>query len=82
VHNTIVISKTLDAPDVPEWFVAYILYHEMLHIKHPARLVNGRRLYHTKAFRAEEQRYPLYTQAQEWLNHIARARRAPRARAA
>ena len=82
VHNTIVISKTLDAADVPEWFVEYILYHEMLHIKHPARLVNGRRLYHTKAFRAEEERYPLYGEAQEWLNHIARERRAPRARAA
>ncbi len=82
VHNTIVISKTLDAADVPEWFVEYILYHEMLHIKHPARLVNGRRLYHTKAFRAEEARYPLYAEAQEWLNHTARERRAPRARAA
>ena len=82
VHNTIVISKTLDAADVPEWFVEYILFHEMLHIKHPARLVNGRRLYHTKAFRAEEERYPLYAEAQDWLDHIARERRAPRARAA
>jgi hypothetical protein len=82
VHDTIVISKTLDAPDVPEWFVEYILYHEMLHIKHPARLVNGRRLYHTKAFRTEEERYPLYAEAQEWLSHVARERRSPRARAA
>jgi len=82
VHDTIVISKTLDAADVPEWFVEYILFHEMLHIKHPARLVNGRRMYHTRAFRAEEQRYPLYQEAQAWLDHIARARRAPRARAA
>ncbi len=82
VHNTIVISKTLDAADVPEWFVEYILFHEMLHIKHPARLVNGRRLYHTRAFRVEEARYPLYQEAQAWLDHIARARRAPRARAA
>ena len=82
VYDTIVISKTLDAADVPEWFVEYILFHEMLHIKHPARLVNGRRMYHTRAFRAEEERYPLYQEAQAWLDHIARARRAPRARAA
>ncbi|HYY43075.1 MAG TPA: SprT-like domain-containing protein [Pyrinomonadaceae bacterium] len=82
VHETIVISKTLDAADVPEWFVEYILFHEMLHIKHPARLVNGRRLYHTKAFRAEEARYPRYAEAQDWLDNIARERRAPRARAA
>jgi hypothetical protein len=82
VHETIVISKTLDARDVPEWFVEYILFHEMLHIKHPARLINGRRYYHTKAFRAEEQRFPFYEEAQEWLDHIARQRRTLRARAA
>jgi hypothetical protein len=81
-HDTIVISKTLDAEDVPEWFVEFILYHEMLHIKHPARLINGRRFYHTKAFRAEEQRFPRYEEAQEWLDRVARQRRTLRARAA
>src|SRR6266851_1215980 len=54
-YNTITISKSLDAADVPEWFVEYILFHEMLHIKHPARLVKGRRQYHTNAFRTDEQ---------------------------
>lgn len=82
VHDTIIISKTLDSPDVPEWFVEFILYHEMLHIKHPARLVNGRRYYHTKAFRAEEQRFPFYEESQLWLDRIARQRRTLRARAA
>jgi hypothetical protein len=83
VHDTIVISKTLDSKDVPEWFVEFILFHEMLHMKHPARLINGRRYYHTKAFRAEEQRFPLYEEAQNWLDSFARQRRAlPRARAA
>jgi hypothetical protein len=83
VHETIVISKTLDAPDVPEWFVEYILFHEMLHIKHPARIIKGRRFYHTRAFRAEEGRFPFYQQAQDWLDSIARQRRTlQRARAA
>ncbi len=82
VHETIVISKTLDARDVPEWFVEYILYHEMLHIKHPARLINGRRYYHTKSFRAEEQRFPYYDEAQGWLDRIASQRWTLRARAA
>lgn len=83
VYDTIVISKTLDAQDVPEWFVEYIVFHEMLHIKHPARLIKGRRYYHTKAFRAEEQRFPHYEEAQEWLDGIARQRRTlQRARAA
>jgi predicted metal-dependent hydrolase len=60
---------------VPEWFVEYILYHEMLHIKHPARVVKGRRFSHTKAFLAEEERYPLFDEAQEWLDRVARQRR-------
>jgi hypothetical protein len=82
VHDTIVVSKTLDARDVPEWFVEYILYHEMLHIKHPARLINGRRYYHTNAFRADEQRFPYFDEAQAWLDRVARQRHITRARAA
>ncbi|HJZ81670.1 MAG TPA: SprT-like domain-containing protein [Pyrinomonadaceae bacterium] len=81
-HDTITISKTLDSRDVPEWFVEYILFHEMLHIKHPARIINGRRHYHTAAFRAEEQRYPGYEQAQEWLDRVVRRHHEVRARAA
>ncbi len=79
VHETIVISKTLDARDVPEWFVEYILYHEMLHIKHPARIIDGRRYYHTNAFRADERRFPRYGEAQAWLERIARRARSLRA---
>src|SRR5438067_2604759 len=64
-HDTITISKALDSRDVPEWFVEYILFHEMLHIKHPARMINGRRRYLTPAFRSEEQRFPRYEASQE-----------------
>jgi len=81
-HNTITISKTLDSPDVPEWFVEYIMFHEMLHIKHPARIINGRRHYHTPAFRADERNYPRYQQAQDWLDRVIRQRQEIRARAA
>jgi len=81
-HNTITISKILDSADVPEWFVEYIVFHEMLHIKHPARIINGRRYYHSPAFRAEERSYPRYGQAQEWLDRVVRKRHELRARAA
>jgi hypothetical protein len=82
VYETITISKTLDSPDVPEWFVEFILYHEMLHIKHPARLLNGRRYYHTGPFRVEERRFSRYKQAQRWLERVARQQRVQRPRAA
>jgi predicted metal-dependent hydrolase len=81
-HDTITISKTLDSPEVPEWFVEYKMFHEMLHIKHPARIIKGRRYYHTPAFRAEEKSYPGYEQAQEWLDRVIRTRQVLRARAA
>src|ERR1044072_4968235 len=83
-HNfhSITISKTLASHDVPEWFVEFILYHEMLHIKPPARLIKGRRYYHTSAFRLGERRFPYYEQAQKWLHPLGRVRRGPAARAA
>jgi len=82
VYETIVISKSLDSTQVPEWFVEYILYHEMLHIKHAARMINGRRYYHTAAFRLDERRFVRYEEAQRWLEQVARRRRVPRTRAA
>jgi hypothetical protein len=82
VYETITISKSLDSAQVPDWFVEYILYHEMLHIKHAARMINGRRYYHTAAFRLDERRFAKYEEAQRWLEQVARKRRVPRARAA
>lgn len=81
-HETITISKVLDERDVPEWFVEYIVFHEMLHIKHPARIINGRRYYHPPAFRDEERSFPTYSKAQQWLDRVVRKRHELRARAA
>ena len=33
--NQIVMNRRLDRPDVPSYAVEFILYHEMLHVKHP-----------------------------------------------
>lgn len=82
VYDTITISKSLDSAQVPDWFVEFILYHEMLHIKHAARMINGRRYYHTSAFRLDERRFAKYDDAQRWLEQVARQRRVPRTRAA
>jgi len=45
-------------------------------------LINGRRYYHTSAFRLDERKFPHYVEAQKWLDRLARLRRVPRARAA
>jgi hypothetical protein len=74
VHDAIVISRSLDHPDTPQFLVEYVLYHEMLHIKHRPRIVNGRRLFHTSAFRAEEKRFDRYEEAIAHLEQITKKR--------
>jgi hypothetical protein len=58
VHHAIVISSALDHPEVPRVVVEYILYHELLHVKHPVEKSRGRRRIHTAAFREEEKHFP------------------------
>ena len=71
-HETIVVSKSLDARDVPRWVVEYIVYHEMLHIKHPTVHHNGRRYNHTPAFRNDERKFPHYQAAEDWIERSIR----------
>jgi predicted metal-dependent hydrolase len=71
-HDAIVISRSLDQANVPEFLIEYVLYHEMLHLKHRPRLVNGRRIYHPPAFRADERRFAHYHEAVAWLDAFAR----------
>ena len=66
-HNTIVVSRVFDRPDTPRCAVEYLLYHEMLHLKHPVRVKAGRRCVHSKAFQAEEQLFPELDQAKAYL---------------
>jgi hypothetical protein len=75
VHDTIVISRTLDDAQVPQFVVEFVLYHELLHIVHPARIVNGKRRVHSAAFRGDEQRFARFGDAEEWLEKLARQNR-------
>jgi hypothetical protein len=60
------IHPTLDRPEVPEFYVAMVVFHEMLHQAVPAREVNGRRIVHGAEFRQQERAYPDYARAKEW----------------
>jgi hypothetical protein len=68
-HNTIVVSRVFDRPSSPRYAIEYLLYHEMLHLKHPVRRKGLRRCVHSPAFKAEEARFP---QLQEALAFIKR----------
>lgn len=60
------IHRSLDREFVPRFFVAWIVFHEMLHQVHDVRVVNGRREFHTKEFLADEARYEQYDAAKRW----------------
>ncbi|HET9553830.1 MAG TPA: hypothetical protein VFP50_12745, partial [Anaeromyxobacteraceae bacterium] len=60
------IHPTLDRPEVPEFYVAAVVFHEMLHQAVPAREVGGRRIVHGADFRRREQAYAGHARAREW----------------
>lgn len=69
-HNAIVISRVFDHFAVPTYAVEYIVYHEMLHLKHPVRLRGSRRCVHSAEFQAEEKLFPQLAEANAFLKRL------------
>ncbi len=67
------VHPCLDREWVPRYFVAYIVYHELLHHLIPAIVVGGRTLLHTAEFQEREQHFAYYQRALDWeQKHIHR----------
>jgi predicted metal-dependent hydrolase len=76
-QDKIVISRSLDTPETPRYIVEYVMFHEMLHVKHPTITINGRRYNHTAAFREDERKFPHYRIAERWIEeNVRRLKRA------
>lgn len=69
-HNAIVVSRIFDHPAVPRYAVEYIVYHEMLHLRHPVKLSGSRRCVHSAAFREEEKLFPQLEAAQRFIRRM------------
>ena len=69
-HDAIVISRLLDRDTVPTLALEYVLFHEMLHLKHPVRFRGARRCAHTPEFLAEERQFPGYEAARRLLESL------------
>lgn len=69
-HNTIVVSRVFDRPSSPRYALEYLLYHEMLHLKHPVRMRGVRRCVHSREFKAEEALFPQLTEALAFLKRL------------
>jgi hypothetical protein len=74
-HQTreIRIHPALDHPEVPRFFVEFIVFHEMLHQLFPSSNGPGRRVHHPRAFRDRERAFPLYEAAIAWERENLRA---------
>ncbi len=68
--HQIAINRRLDREDVPEFVVAYVMYHEMLHQKHPLKMVRCRLQSHSAEFRKEEKKFRDYEAAQKFLSRL------------
>jgi hypothetical protein len=69
-HNTIMVSRVFDRPGTPRYAVEYLMYHEMLHLKHPVTVRKGRRCVHPAAFQAEERLFPELEEARLYLKKL------------
>ena len=69
-HNAIIISKVFDQARVPRLAMEYIVYHEMLHLKHPVKMRGSRRCVHGKEFRDDEKSFPRIEEARLFLKTL------------
>lgn len=69
-HNTIVVSRVFDRPSSPRYAIEYLLYHEMLHLKHPVRMRGLRRCVHSREFKAEEAQFPQLAEALAFIKRL------------
>jgi hypothetical protein len=69
-HNTIVVSRVFDRPSSPRYAIEYLLYHEMLHLKHPVKRRGLRRCVHSSEFKAEEALFPQLAEAMAFIKRL------------
>ena len=62
------INRLLDKSRFPEYLIAFIIYHEMVHHICPATVdAKGVKHIHTRAFKEQEKRFRHYAKAQQWM---------------
>jgi hypothetical protein len=69
-HRTIFLSRLFDAPSIPPYVIEYVMFHEMLHVKHQSRVRDSRVIVHTPEFKTEERSFPHYQEAKLWLKGL------------
>jgi hypothetical protein len=62
------INRVLDNDKVPAYLVSFVIYHEMLHHVCPPYVdQKGKNQIHNKEFKAREEQFHEFEQAQDWI---------------
>ncbi|MFI5344271.1 MAG: SprT-like domain-containing protein [Chlamydiales bacterium] len=62
------INRLLDHKRFPDYFIEYVVYHEMLHYACPTYVdENGQKHIHSKAFKARERKFKSFDLSQQWM---------------
>jgi hypothetical protein len=64
--NTIRINPALDKKNVPDYYLAFVIYHEMLHAALGVATTGQRRIIHPREFRTREKLFKDYDRALRW----------------
>jgi hypothetical protein len=68
----ILLNRRMDHPEIPQFVVEYVLFHEMLHVKHPTRRSGCSLVSHSREFREEEKLFAEFDRARRILDRLAR----------
>jgi hypothetical protein len=69
-HHMIVLSKILDRREVARTAVEYVMFHEMLHLRHPVEHRGVRRCVHTPEFKVAEKQFERLKEAKDLLRKL------------
>jgi hypothetical protein len=72
IHDTIMLSATLDRQDVPQLTVDFIMYHELLHRDRGMTWLNGRARAHDSDFQQAERQFEQFHRAEQVLEKLAK----------
>ncbi len=60
------INPVLDNKKVPDFYIEFIVYHEMLHAVLDTKMANKRRIVHSREFKEKERHFYRYEDAIKW----------------